>query len=92
VQSATLTDFKSLADFVISLINSAIALLLGAAVLYYMWGVVNAMRAGDSTKGWQRLREQAGWGVFAIFVMFFIWAIVRVLGNTLFGSNNFSTL
>ncbi len=91
-QPAAPTDFKSLAGFIVTLINAAIAVLLSAAVLYYMYGVVNAMRAGDSTKGWERLRAQAGWGIFAIFIMFFVWAIVRVLGNTLFGSNNFSTL
>ena len=86
-QTPALTDFRSLANFITMVIDAIIPILIGLGVLYYFGGMVNVLRQKDSSEEWTRLRVQAGWGIFALFVMLFVWAIVRVLGNTLFGTS-----
>ena len=78
------TDFKSLANLVVSIIETATAVAIGLGVFYYLWGIATAFKDGDSAKGWEKFRPQVTWGIFALFVMVMIWGILRVLQNTLF--------
>jgi len=77
-------DFKGLATLIANIITAATGVVIALGVVYYMWGFVLALKERDSVKGWERLRTQAVWGVLILFVIFFIWAILRVLENTLF--------
>jgi hypothetical protein len=83
-QTAAPTDFKSLANLVVNIITAATAVVIGLGVLYYLWGIIVALKDGGSAKGWEKFRTLAPWGIFILFVMVMIWGILRVLGNTLF--------
>jgi hypothetical protein len=78
------TDFKSLANLLVDIIRTATVVVVGLGVVYYLWGIVAGLRDGASTKGWEKLRTLAPWGILIIFVMVSIWQILRVLENTLF--------
>lgn len=84
-------NFSGLANLIVQIITAATALVIGLGVLYYTWGIVKALTEVGSAKGREILKKQVPWGIFAIFLIFFVWAIIRVLQNTLFGSNNFSS-
>ena len=78
------TDFKSLAKLAIEIINTLTVLAVGVGIVYYMWGVVTALNESGSAKAWERLRVQIVWGILALFVMFSIGGILRVLTSSLF--------
>ncbi len=78
------TDFKGLAEFAVGLITTATGIAVGIGIVYYMWGVVTALNDSGSAKGWERFRGQILWGILALFVMFSIWGILRLLTNALF--------
>ncbi len=82
------TDFKGLAKLAVDLLNAATVLAVGLGVLYYLWGVASSIKDGGSAKGWEKFRTQVVWGLIALFVMFSIWGILRILTNTLFKSYN----
>jgi hypothetical protein len=87
------TTFQGLAGFIIQWVNALIAMLVGVAIIYYLYGILNTMRQASEGRGaWQRLSKLVGWGLVAFLVMFGVWGIVRILGNTLFGTDNFSSL
>lgn len=65
------------------LFRSIIPLLVTAAVIVFIYGVVNYIRNADSADQ----RKEGGmfmlYGVIALFVMVSIWALVGILGATL---------
>jgi hypothetical protein len=67
---------------VTGLINKIIPLLVGVAVLLFLWGVLKYVLSGseDPSK-----REEARgfmiWGIVAIFVMVSVWGLVGLLQN-----------
>ncbi len=92
VALAAPSDFKGLANLIVSIIRGLTGAAIAIGVVYFLWGMVSAMTEAGSAKGWERFRGQILWGVITLFVMFAIWAILRLLGNTLFGTNNFQSL
>src|SRR5438105_723975 len=84
-QSGAPTDFKSLAGMVVKVLNALTTLAIGVAIFYYLLGVTRSIADTGSAKGWERLRNQAVWGIFAIFLMVAIWAILNLISNALFG-------
>jgi hypothetical protein len=73
----------------------ATALLVGVALVLYFSGVAFSMfkySATGSADKIKNLRNSILWGLLALFIMFSIWGIINLLGNTLFGSSNFNSL
>lgn len=76
-------DFQGIVSLIItSILNPVVALLVGAAVVYFMWGLLTYVRRGaeegDRTKGIQMMT----YGIFALFVMVSVWGLVYILINT----------
>ena len=69
-------------------------ILVGVAIVFYFYGIVLRLwgaQDGGAT-GLNKLRGQLLWGLLALFVILSIWGILSLLGNLLFGTNNFNSL
>ncbi|MFC1731324.1 hypothetical protein ACFL6I_13470 [candidate division KSB1 bacterium] len=74
--------FGELIHLFVSLINTAVSVIIALAVLGFFWGVTKYMfSAQDSTK-LEEGKKVMIWGIIALFVMVSIWGILRVLSNT----------
>ena len=88
-------NFACFASSIAGLFGTATALLVGGALALYFWSIAYNLfgySAAGSATSMQKLRGTILWGLLALFIMFSIWGIIRLLGNTLFGSNNFNSL
>lgn len=93
--SRVLENVSCLAQWVARMFGVATALLVGAAIAFYFWGIASNMfgyTAKGSPESLKKMRSTILLGLLALFIMFSIWGIIRVLGATLFGSSNFNTL
>ena len=86
------TTFKGLAAFLVTIISALTALAVGIGVLYFLWGAATSIFDAGSAKSWEKFKNQFVVGIFVLFVMFSIWGILSLLGNSLFGTNNFNSL
>ncbi len=77
------TGLGGILDLIGCFFRSIIPLLVTAAVIVFVYGVVNYIRNADSADQ----RKEGGmfmlYGVIALFVMVSIWALVGILGATL---------
>jgi len=74
--------FGELIYVLVSLINTAVSVVIALAVLGFFWGVTKYMfSAQDSTK-LEEGKKIMVWGIIALFVMVSIWGILRILINT----------
>lgn len=84
VASAAPRTFAELANLAVSIINGAIGVALILGIVIYFYGVATSLP--KSGKGdLEKLRAHLMWGIIALFVMFSVWGILRLVSNTLFG-------
>lgn len=90
----TLTEASSLKDvvaFVIGYIDLIIPVLAAAALVLFLWsGLQYILKAGES-HGKGAEREALLWGVIALFVLFSVWGILRLVCSTLIGTSSCQT-
>ena len=90
-----MTTFKDYINQLTDLIGNTITnLLLTAAVAAFMFAVVSFIwkRAnGSSGDGIKDARNQLGWSIVALFVMFSIWGIISFLQSGIFGAGGAKT-
>jgi len=67
--------------------NIVIPLIIAIAGLYFMWGVVQYVTAGDSEEKRDSGRSMMVYGIVALFVMISVWGLVNLLADT-FGLGN----
>lgn len=65
------------------LLNQVVPLLIGLAVLAFMWGVVMYLFGKDKDGA----KTFMLWGIIAIAVMVSIWGLVGILRSTIFGNS-----
>ncbi len=78
---AALDGLKTLLRSFSGLINTAITIIFGLALVFFFWGIGQfILHAGD-----QKMRDEGKkkimWGVIALFVMVSIWGIVTFIGG-----------
>jgi hypothetical protein len=78
--SPTLGDF--ITDFG-GLIADIIPVIIGLAVLLFLWGLTTYILKQDSAEGRVGARNRMFWGVIIIFVMVSLWGFVALLDQTL---------
>lgn len=66
-----------------NIINKIIPVVIGAAVLVFLWGVLKYVVAGDDPEKRADARWFMVWGIVALFVMVSVWGLVRILQNTI---------
>lgn len=69
-----------------ALIEALIPIVIGLAVLAFLWGVLQYVIAKDEDKQ-EEARGIMLYGIIALFVMVSVWGLVNILGDTLDLSN-----
>ncbi len=81
--AATPTTFCELVKFIVSILNGLTALMVLAALVAYLYGIMIHMKdVGESSR--TKLKNVILWGFVGLFVMVSIWGILRVLQATFF--------
>lgn len=80
----TSTSFASVVAYLIGIINSIIPVLAALALLLFMWGVFQYIYHSGKRKN----RDAIMWGLIALFVLFSIWGILRLLNDSIFGTSS----
>lgn len=71
-----------LTAIITTVINPAIGVILGLAVLYFIWGVWKFVRNADSPDGRQDGARHIGYGLIGIFVMISVFGIMNLIVNS----------
>ena len=79
------SNFSSLdnaLDSIVSIMTRLVALVIGLAVLFFIWAVFRYVGSGGDEKERAEARGLVVWGIVAIFVMVSVWGLVRILDST----------
>jgi hypothetical protein len=63
-------------------LNDLIPLMIGIAVVVFLWGVLKYVMAGDDAEKRKSGGALMAYGVLAIFVMVSVWGLVNILVDT----------
>jgi hypothetical protein len=66
-----------------AIVNPVIALLFAAALLVFLWGVFQFVRASDSDEGRRTGGRHILWGAVGMGIMLSVFGIINVILNTL---------
>jgi len=72
----------SLLELVSDIIAATVPVIIGLAVLVFIWGILRYVVAKDSEKQ-NEAKSIILWGIIILFVMVSIWGLVNLLGDTL---------
>jgi ABC-type Fe3+-siderophore transport system permease subunit len=72
----------NLIDFFLELLNNLIPILIGLAVLLFIWGLLKYIR-GDGEEAKKEGIKVVGYGIVSIFVMVSLWGIIHLIGSVL---------
>ena len=82
------SDEKNLAGLIKlvtnNILNPVIGLLVGIAVLLFIWGVLKYVNKGGDEKEREKAIQLIVWGIISIFVMLSVWGLVGILTGTFF--------
>jgi uncharacterized membrane protein YuzA (DUF378 family) len=84
--AAAISDLNGIIGFVQSLLNAAMPLLIGIAVVWLIYNIVRYVVAGDDTAK-EQAKQRVVYGVVGLFIIVSIWGLVTILVNT-FGLTN----
>jgi branched-subunit amino acid permease len=76
------STFADLVAYIISFIQLLVPVLTALALVLFFIGVFNYVRKAGDSQGKDADKRTIMWGLIALFVLFSIWGILRVLGNT----------
>lgn len=93
VEAAAPSSFRDLVGMLVTIMNSAITLLITGAIVAYFFGAVkHVLNNGESEDSWE-MRKFLMIGLVVIFVMVSIWGILAILQNTIgWGSESSKTI
>lgn len=77
--------FRDFVFGIIDLINLVVPVFAGIAVVLFMIGLVRYMFNAENAEYRSRNNQMITWGLVALFLLFSIWGILRVLDNSFFG-------
>jgi hypothetical protein len=69
------------------IIGKLIPLVIGIAVLVFLWGVLRYVVAKDEDAQ-KEARGVMLYGIIALFVMVSVWGFVNILGDSIFGNDS----
>lgn len=79
---AAITDVNSIFTMLLGFLNSATALIMAAAVVYFLWGVYLFVKAGGDETGKAEGRNKIIAGIIGLFVMGSVYGLVNILTST----------
>ncbi len=68
-----------------TIINPTITLLFGAAILFFVWGIVQYIRGADQPAQRATGAKHMMWGLVGIFIMISAVAILKAFTTSIFG-------
>ena len=80
-QMAT-ADASGFLQFVYDVVTFIVPLLVSAAIIYFLWGVLQFVSSGDDETKRVEGRHLMVNGVIAIFVMVSVWGLVSLIDET----------
>lgn len=75
---------KGFIEKLVDLIGVAIPLLIGIAIVVFLWGIANSILHAGNEAAREKGKKLMFYGVITIFVMVSVWGIVGILKNTFF--------
>jgi len=88
-QSTQITDLRSLILYIRETLDIIIPIIIGIAVVVFLWRMMDYIRAGDSDTKRTEARKFVLFAVIALFVMVSIYGLVNILSRTFFGREAF---
>jgi len=87
-------DAITLKDWIYCLVDiyivmGLIPILVGLALVMFLWGVFKFVRDAGDEKARTEGKKLMLWGIFGLFIMFSVWAIVGLLTSLLSGGQPF---
>ena len=82
------TGIFDLLGLISDLIQAIVPVLIGLAVLFFIWGILRYVVAKSEDEQ-KEAKSIILWGVIVLFVMVSIWGLVNLLGDTLQLNNSF---
>ena len=88
--ATTTVGLHRLIDQIQGLVQRLIPVIIGIALLLFLWGILRFLISQDDGK-----REEAKkfmiWGIVALFVMVAVWGLVEIFAETFLVSGNVNT-
>jgi hypothetical protein len=75
-------DAFDLAGLISRLLNTAVPILIAAAVVWVLWGAVQYITGAGGEEAKEKGKNTMIYGIVAIFVMVSIWGLVNILIGT----------
>ncbi len=73
--------------YFIRIINLVIPIVIGIAIVGFLYGVLKYILSLGNEQEKKEGKEVMLWGVVALFVMFSVWGLLRILLGTFFGGS-----
>lgn len=77
---------KKFSDIVVDIVSDVssyfITFIVGLTVVVFIWGIVKYIYKADSQAEREKGKNLMIWGLVGIFILFALWGILEVLGNT----------
>jgi small-conductance mechanosensitive channel len=86
-----LGNVEQLIESIGRLVNIALPIVVGIALLAFFWGLVKFIFAQGNEEAKIEAKKIMLWGLVALFVMISVWGLVRFIGNAL-GVNQGETI
>ena len=84
VSFAALAGLKDLLIGIKDLVNLAFPVLIGLAVLFFFWGLINFIRKDSAdSKTREDGKQKMLWGIISLFVMVAIFGILQWIGSAI---------
>lgn len=65
------------------IVNPLIAVLMGVAIVVFIWGVVEYVWKADTEEGRSKGARAILWGLVGLFIMVSVFSIMRFIANTI---------
>ena len=81
--AATTATVKTLAGSIATYLNQILLLLMGVAVVMFVWYVIQYfIRPNEGSESRTKAAQYLGWSLGGFFVIFAMWGIVNILVST----------
>jgi len=74
--------FQSIIRILMDMVRQLSILAMGVATLVFFWGLVKFILNTGSGSEAEQAKGIMFWGIIALFVMFSVWGLVRLIQNT----------
>lgn len=88
VFAQNLSAFNALVESIGNIVQIALPIVVGIALLTFFWGLVRFIFAQGNEETKQEAKKIMLWGIIALFVMITIWGLVQFIAANLGISQN----